>query len=86
LRGAHTLRHVDDDVALDEALLGALTACREALADYRAGFLDDEELRRVLLGTGVVRRGDEAWLLDVEGGHWHRWLRHVADGSTEEVT
>jgi hypothetical protein len=58
------------DADLDEALIGAVERCRDALADYRAGLLDDHELRRVLMDAGLVRRDGELWLLDLETDRW----------------
>ena len=50
--------------ALDPTLLAALgtavEACRHALADYRAGLIDEEELRAEVVGGGgeLVRLRD----------------------------
>jgi hypothetical protein len=61
------------DPALVAALEGALGACRQALADYQAGLLDDDEVRRVLYEAGLVHREGEAWLLDLHAGQWWRY-------------
>ena len=53
----------DDDSSLQLALSRAVATCRERLADYRAGILDEGELRFALSRAGLVVRGDEAWLL-----------------------
>ena len=37
-----------------EPLESAVETCREALAHYRAGFLDDDEIRRILIGAGLA--------------------------------
>lgn len=43
------------DVALEAGrLMGALDACRGALADHAIGRLSDAQLQRTLLGTGLV--------------------------------
>ena len=41
--------------SFESALAWANEACRNTLADYRAGFLDDGELRRLLAGAGLGR-------------------------------
>jgi hypothetical protein len=58
---------------LHEALESALDACRHALADYRAGLLDEAELRRALFRWGLVQWPDSAWLLDLQAGRWWRY-------------
>ena len=58
------------DPRLEGALGSALESCRQALADYRAGLLDEVELRRALFGAGLVHGQDEAWLLDLRAGRW----------------
>ena len=63
--------HIDQD--LDEALDAAVEVCRDALADYRAGILDDDGLRRVLVGAGVVNGPNELWLLDLDADRWWRY-------------
>jgi hypothetical protein len=78
-----TAVHPVDDPALAELLAAALSRCREALADYRAGVLDEAGLRLALDRDGVVRRGDETWQLDLDGEHWNRWLRDDADIAVE---
>ena len=72
---------VQDDPALQAALESALDACRRGLADYQAGLLNDAELRQVLVHAGLVHRGGEAWLLDLEAGRW-RTYDGLALGST----
>lgn len=67
------MRAVRDDPALRAALASALDACRRGLVDYQAGLLDDAELRQVLVHAGLVHRGDEAWLLDLEAGRWRKY-------------
>ncbi|HEX7166035.1 MAG TPA: hypothetical protein VF230_03545 [Acidimicrobiales bacterium] len=61
------------DPKLDEALHAAVETCRDALVDYRAGILDDDGLRRVLVGAGIVRAPDEVWLLDLDSDRWWRY-------------
>jgi hypothetical protein len=61
------------DPALREALESALDDCRQALADYQAGLLDDVDLQRVLFRAGLVHGADEAWLLDLSAGQWWRY-------------
>lgn len=58
------------DPELDELLRTAAETCRDALADYRAGLLDVEELRSTLVGGGLVRSRGEVWLLDLEADRW----------------
>ena len=62
---------VDED--LHRALEAALAACREALADYQAGVLGDEDVRRILFRHGMVQRDGEAWLLDLQRNQWWRY-------------
>lgn len=42
-------------LSLQSAVASASEACGNALADYRAGFIDDAELRRLLAGSGIRR-------------------------------
>lgn len=58
---------------LRETLDSALDACRTALADYRAGILDEVELRHALFSRGLVQWPDSAWLLDLKRGRWWRY-------------
>ena len=55
-----------DPVALEQAVV----ACQVALADYQAGLLDGEELRRVLERSTVVVDADGTWCLDIASGTW----------------
>jgi hypothetical protein len=55
------------------SLESAVAHCRAALADYRAGVLDEAELRDALYHGGLVARGGEAWMLDVQAGCWWRF-------------
>lgn len=50
-----------------------METCRDALADYRAGLVDDHELRRALMAAGLVRRPGELWLLDLDADRWWRY-------------
>ena len=50
-----------------------MAACRQALVDYQAGLLNEEQLRRALFQAGMVLGDDEAWLLDVDGGAWSHY-------------
>jgi hypothetical protein len=77
--------HPVDDATLARQLDAALVRCREAIADYRAGLLDEDDLRRTLRRDGVVRCGRETWQLDLEAEHWHRWVRDADDAAVEEV-
>jgi hypothetical protein len=61
------------DVSADAALSDALATCHQALADHQAGLLSDDELRHILFQAGLVRRADEALLLDLESGCWQRY-------------
>ena len=65
---------------LHEVLESALDACRNALADYRAGLIDDVELRRALFRWGLVQWPDSAWLLDLQAGRWCRYDGVELDG------
>jgi hypothetical protein len=56
-----------------EAMERGVAACRQALVDYQAGLLNDEQLRRALFQAGMVLGDNEAWLLDVAGGAWQRY-------------
>ena len=61
------------DVELRKALEAALAGCRQALTDYQAGLLGDDDVRRTLFQHGLVRHGGEAWLLDLQGEQWWRY-------------
>lgn len=61
------------DPDLYEALDSAVELCRRAMADYRAGVLDEDELRRLLFRGGLVQWPDQAWLLDLQAGRWWRY-------------
>ena len=61
------------DVRLDEALDSAVEICRRAMADYRAGLIDEDELRSLLFHAGLVQWLDQAWLLDLNAGRWWRY-------------
>lgn len=50
-----------------------MAACRQALVDYQAGLLNEEQLRKALFHAGMVLGDNEAWLLDVAGGAWSRY-------------
>ena len=58
---------------LDEVLDSAIAACCEAMADYRAGLLVEDELRDVLFHAGLVQHGGEAWLLDLQARRWWKY-------------
>ena len=45
----------DRGKSLESVLASAREGCRNTLADYRAGFLDDAELRLLLAGAGLGR-------------------------------
>ena len=62
---------VTDD--LRDALATALEACRQAIGDYQAGLLDDDQLRHELFRAGVVTLEDELWLRDLHGAQWWRY-------------
>lgn len=72
-----------DDAALRALLDAALVQCRESIADYRAGIIDEDELRHLLRRDGIVRRAGETWHLDLEDEHWHRWVRDDAVSAEE---
>lgn len=80
------MRPHDDDASLHSALDAALAVCREKVVEYRAGLLDEDELHRELRRAGLVRRGDDAWLLDVDTEQWHHWVRQELPGRSEEVS
>lgn len=61
------------ELGLDEALESAAELCRRALADYRAGLIDEAELRCLLYRTGLVQWPDQAWMLDLRAGRWWRY-------------
>ncbi len=63
----------DIDTDLRQALESALAGCRQALADYQAGLLGDDDVRRSLFHHGLVHHGEEAWLLDLQGEQWWRY-------------
>jgi hypothetical protein len=63
----------DQLAAIDDTLSQALATCHQALADHQAGLLSDDELRKTLFQAGLVRRPDEALLLDLESGRWQRY-------------
>jgi hypothetical protein len=52
----------------------AATACQQALTDYRSGLLDEREVTRALVRSGVVIAADEVWLLDTNAGQWWRYV------------
>jgi hypothetical protein len=56
-----------------EAMERGVAACRQALVDYQAGLLNEEQLRRALYQAGMVLGDNEAWLLDVAGAAWSRY-------------
>ena len=58
---------------LRDELATALRSCRQALGDYQAGLLDDDQLRHELFRAGVVAREEELWLLDLQGAQWWRY-------------
>jgi hypothetical protein len=74
------------NIDLHEALNSAVERCRDALADYRAGLLDDLELRRVLVGAGLVQRPSEVWLLDLEADRWWRYDGIVVGAQSKAAT
>lgn len=80
------MRPHDDDASLQSALDDALAVCREKVVEYRAGLLDEAELHRELRRAGLVRRGDDVWLLDVDTEQWHHWVRQDLPGRSEEVS
>jgi hypothetical protein len=63
----------EPDIELRTALEAALVTCREALGDYQAGLLGDDEVRHILFDAGLVRREREAWLLDLHAQQWWRY-------------
>ena len=63
----------EPDAALAAALTNAARACHQAVVDYRSGLLDDAEVERALVRSGLVITTDAVWLLDVDG---HRWWRY----------
>ena len=63
----------DIDTDLRRALESALAGCRQALTDYQAGLLSDDDVRRTLFHHGLVRHGQEAWLLDLQSEQWWRY-------------
>ena len=70
---------------VDKALESALERCRRALADYRAGLLDEHELRHALFRDGLVQGPDEAWLLDLRAGRWWHYDGVVVGAAAEAV-
>jgi hypothetical protein len=50
-------------VELSVKLAEAAQLCRESVADYCAGVLDDDELRVALEGCGLAPLADGGWLL-----------------------
>ena len=75
---------IDQD--LDQLLEAAVDACRVALAEYRAGLLDVDELRSVLVAAGVVHRQHDVWLLDLEAGRWWHYDGVAVGMHAEPVT
>jgi hypothetical protein len=73
-------------VIRDQALENAVIACESALADYQAGLLDDTELRRKLERAGVVHTDAGSWFLDIESGHWRRYVPVPPDLSFDART
>ena len=63
----------EPDPELAAALANASRACQQAVIDYRSGLLDDAEMQRALVRSGLVITTDAVWLLDVDG---HRWWRY----------
>lgn len=61
------------DPDVQQTLDSAEELCRRALADYRAGLLDEDELRVQLFRHGLVQWPDVAWLLDMGAGRWWRY-------------
>jgi hypothetical protein len=55
-------------VELSVALTEAARRCRETVADYRAGMLDDAELHAALEGCGLTQLADGGWVLRVGPG------------------
>lgn len=52
----------------------AAAVCRQALIDYRSGLLDEREVTRALVRSGVVIAADEVWLLDTNADQWWRYV------------
>lgn len=52
------------------------------MADYRAGLIDEDELRGQLFRVGLVHWPNQAWLLDLHAGRWWRYdgVGLVGDG------
>ena len=70
------------DLDLQERLQVAVAACQQALADYGAGLLDEDEVREALVAAGLVHRPGEAWVLDLAGDRWCRYDGVGLDVST----
>ncbi len=68
---------IDSALPHDERLTGALaiaaTTCHQALTDYRSGLLDEHEVTRAIVRSGVVIAPDEVWLLDTKADRWWRY-------------
>ena len=56
------------------ALGVAAAACHQVLIDYRSGLLDEQEITRALVRSGVVIAADQVWLLDTNTGQWWRYV------------
>ena len=61
------------DPLLAAALANAARACHQAVIDYRSGLLDDAEVTRTLVRSGVVVTAGEVWMLDVDERRWWRY-------------
>ncbi len=61
------------DPAVNSVLTNAARACQQAVVDYRSGLLDDAEMQRALVRSGMVVTPEEIWLLDVANRRWWRY-------------
>ena len=73
------------DLDLQARLRDAVSACQQALADYGAGLLDEDEVREALVSAGLVQLPGEAWVLDLAGSRWCRY-DGVGFGSSAALT
>jgi hypothetical protein len=70
----------------DTDLEDALASCRQVLADYQAGVLDDEQARRALVDAGIAfgPNPDQLPLTSAVVGHLRQFIDALEDAKRTE--